>query len=100
MSIESAKALYYRLSADEVFLEKFEQTASQEEHIQMLQAAGYEFTLEEWKAVIAQIQTSNFSDDELSDPDLQSVSGGTSAPVTVYGNSTIFKNIEDLLNYR
>lgn len=100
MSIESAKALYSRLTTDEAFLSEFEQTASQKERIQMLQAAGYEFTLEESKAAIAQIQTSNFSDDELSDPDLQLASGGTIAPITVYGNSTIFKNIEDLLKYR
>lgn len=97
MSIASAKALYYRLIADKAFLEQFERAASQEERIQILQAAGYEFTLEDWKAAIAQISALNSSGDELNDLDLRSVGGGAIALTPACGNLSIFKNIEDLL---
>lgn len=97
MSIASARALYYRLTTNEAFLEQFEQAASQEERIQMLQAAGYEFTLEEWKTAIAQIYALNSSGDELKDTDLRSVGGGTIALTPAYGHLSICKNIEDLL---
>lgn len=99
MSIESAKALYSKLTKDEAFLSQFEQTTSQEERLQMLQAAGYEFTLEEWKAALAEIYASE-SDDDLNDTDLRSVSGGTIAPASAYINPAVFKHITDLLGRR
>lgn len=97
MSIASAKALYHRLIADETFLSQFERAASQEERIQMLQAAGYEFTLEEWKAAVAEIQASNSYGEELNDTDLRSVGGGAIALTPAYDRFSICKNIEDLL---
>ena len=78
MSIESAKAFYSRMTTDEAFRTQLEQAASGEERQQILQAAGYEFTAEEWKAATIQIQESTSVDSELSDAELTAVSGGVS----------------------
>ncbi|MBC6430120.1 Nif11-like leader peptide family natural product precursor [Nostoc sp. HG1] len=75
MSIESAKAFYSRMTTDETFRSQLEQATSIEERQQILQAAGYEFTSEEWEATKAEFQASNDSR-ELSDSELQAVSGG------------------------
>lgn len=78
MSIESAKAFYSRMTTDQAFRTQLEQAASGEERKQILQAAGYEFTQEEWVATTAQIQSSTSADRELSDAELTAVSGGVS----------------------
>jgi predicted ribosomally synthesized peptide with nif11-like leader len=75
MSIESAKASYSRLTVDETFRTQLEQTVSDEERRRILQAAGYEFTREEWETTTAQLQASN-SADGVSNAELQAVSGG------------------------
>lgn len=76
MSIESAKAFYSQMTRDEAFRMQLEHATSKEERQQSIQAAGYEFTPEEWKAAIAQIQESNSADSELTDAELEAVSGG------------------------
>ena len=84
MSIESAKAFYSRMTTDETFRSQLEQATSIEERQQILQAAGYEFTSEEWEAAKAEFETSNASS-ELSDSELQAVSGGLPGLVPAYG---------------
>jgi predicted ribosomally synthesized peptide with nif11-like leader len=78
MSIESAKAFYSRMTTDETFRSQLEQAASKEERQQIIQTAGYNFTPEEWKAATAQIQESK-ADSELSEAQLEAVSGGVAA---------------------
>ena len=78
MSIESAKAFYSRMTTDEAFRSQLEQAASGEERTSILQAAGYDFTPEEWQAATTQIQDSNSASGELSDTELTAVSGGVS----------------------
>ncbi len=85
MSIESAKAFYSRMTTDEAFRTQLEQAASKEERQQILQATGYDFTPEEWKAATAQIQESTFVDSELSEAQLEAVSGGVAAAQAIYG---------------
>lgn len=72
MSIESAKAFYSRMTTDKPFRTQLEQAATPEERQQIMQAAGYDFTSEEWEAAKAQITS------ELSDAELTGVSGGLS----------------------
>ncbi len=95
MSIESAKAFYSRMTTDAKFRTQLEQVATGEERQQIMQAAGYEFTPEEWEAAKAQIN------EELSDAELTAVSGGLSIlpgvpdvpgfPITpIYGKPTIY----------
>lgn len=85
MSIESAKAFYSQMTADEAFRSQLEQAVSKEERQQILQAAGYDFTSEEWQAAIEQIQDSKAADSELSDAQLEAVSGGI-ATIAIYGS--------------
>ena len=77
MSIESAKAFYSRMTTDQTFRTQLEQAGTREERQQILQAAGYDFTSEDWEAVKAQFQASS-TDSELSDAELTAVSGGKS----------------------
>ena len=84
MSIESAKAFYARMTTDTAFRTPLEQATSKEERQQIMQAAGYDFTSEEWQAAIAQIQASNSTESELSDAQLEAVSGGV-ALQAMYG---------------
>jgi predicted ribosomally synthesized peptide with nif11-like leader len=84
MSIESARAFYSRMTTDEAFRTQLEQAASKEERQQILQVAGYDFTPEEWQIVTAEIQTATPASDELSDAQLEAVSGGGAA-VAMYG---------------
>jgi predicted ribosomally synthesized peptide with nif11-like leader len=70
MSTESAKALYSRLITDEGFRAQLEKAVNDEERQQILQAAGYEFTPEEWKAASVTPQG------ELSEEQLETVAGG------------------------
>jgi predicted ribosomally synthesized peptide with nif11-like leader len=99
MSIENAKAFYSRITTDEAFRTQLEQAASVEERQQILQASGYEFTPADWEAVKAQFQASNSADSELSEADLQAVSGGVLLPA--YGGPQLFDppfDINDLLS--
>lgn len=74
MTIESAKAFYQRMTEDEAFNTQYQNASSDKERKKILEAAGYSFTPEEWKATLAEI--SNLSGDELSDAELTEVSGG------------------------
>lgn len=86
MSIESANAFYSKMTTNEAFRAQLEQGATKEERQQILQGAGYKFTPEEWKATIAQIQESNSAESELSDAELEAVSGGALPIITpMYG---------------
>ncbi|MEH1992179.1 Nif11-like leader peptide family natural product precursor [Nostoc sp.] len=95
MSVESAKAFYSRIITDNAFQTQLGQATTNEERQQIMQAAGYEFTPEEWEAAKAQIN------EELSDAELTAVSGGLSIlagfpdvpnfPITpLYGKPNIY----------
>ncbi len=87
MSIDSAKAFYSKVNTDAAFRAELEQATSKEERRQIIQAAGYEFTQEDWSAATAQIQESKSPAGELSDEELAAVSGGALAGsvVQLYG---------------
>lgn len=76
MSLESARAFYSRMVEDEAFRTQLEQASSNEERQQTMHTAGYEFTSEEWRTVMSEIQESNSADSELRDTQLETVSGG------------------------
>ena len=93
MSIENAKSFYVRATRDEEFRTQLEQTATVEERQQIIQAAGFEFTDEEWETAKEQIlAASDLNEGELSDAELTSVSGGS---IAAYG--VVFNNLENLL---
>jgi predicted ribosomally synthesized peptide with nif11-like leader len=74
MSIENAKAFYERMSTDEAFRNQYQNATTDDERRQFLMVAGYDFTSEEWQTAVAEISKS--SDGELSNAELESVSGG------------------------
>ncbi|MEH2326478.1 MAG: Nif11-like leader peptide family natural product precursor [Nostoc sp.] len=74
MSTESARAFYQKVSTDEAFANQLRNADSDDQRFATIQAAGYDFTPEEWATVVDQIKQSN--DQELSESQLEAVSGG------------------------
>ncbi|WP_414581498.1 Nif11-like leader peptide family natural product precursor [Scytonema sp. PCC 10023] len=79
MSIESARAFYDRIVTDEAFKTQYQSAASDDERREIVLAAGYNFTPQEWEAAMTQISQS--SNEELSDAELTAVSGGSIRPL-------------------
>jgi len=84
MSVESAKAFYERILTDEDFRIQHRNAANDDERREMVLAAGYNFTPEEWEIVTTQLQTSNSAGGELSDAQLEAVSGGMPTPLPMF----------------
>ena len=77
MSVKNAKSFYVRVTTDEEFRIQLEQTATAKERRQIIQAAGYKFTIEEWEIAKEQIlAASDLNEEELSDTELTVISGG------------------------
>ncbi|KYC40659.1 Nif11-like leader peptide family natural product precursor [Scytonema hofmannii PCC 7110] len=83
MSIESANAFYQRITTDEAFRTQLQNTAS-EGRTAIIQAAGYDFTPEEWEAATADILEASEANTELNDAQLEAIAGGI-LPVAAYG---------------
>lgn len=83
MSIESAKAFYKKMVTDEAFRTQYQNAATNEERREIVLAAGYDFTPEDWESATTQIQASNSTTDdrELNDAQLEAVSGGFGVPM-------------------
>lgn len=77
MSIENAKAFYYKMTSDITFRTQLEQAVSKEERKQILQAAGYEFTPADWEAAKVQFKQAF---EQLSNAQLQTIDGGVRSP--------------------
>lgn len=77
MSVESAKTFYTRINTDEAFQTQL-RNASSEERTAIIRAAGYNFTLEEWKTATAEVLAAESVDWELNDAELEAVAGGVS----------------------
>jgi predicted ribosomally synthesized peptide with nif11-like leader len=87
MSLESVEAFYERLANDPDFNSQIQSVKSKEECSQIVQAAGYDFTQEEFEEYTTILLDLNPSDDELRDIDekeLAAVYGGLQA-VPLYG---------------
>lgn len=74
MSVESAKAFYERMVGDEAFRTQYQNADSGDDRRNILLAEGYSFTPEEWDTVSAEL--SQASQEEISDAELEAVSGG------------------------
>ncbi len=83
MSIESANAFYQRITTDEAFRTQLQNTAS-EERTAIVQAAGYDFTPEEWEVATSHILETTETDKELNNAELEAIAGGI-FPVAAYG---------------
>ena len=78
MSIQSAKALYTRLLADEDFRQQLEQAASDQQRYDILQAAGFACTPAELKIAKQELLQSLKNDGELSEIEQDYIQGGGS----------------------
>ena len=88
MSIESAKAFYQKVTTDEAFANKLRNSASDDQRRATIRAAGYDFTPEEWGTVVDQIKQSN--DTELSESQLEAVTGGATIPHAIALYAAVF----------
>ena len=73
MSEEDAKAFLKKVGEDKEFQEKLKGVDSEEKFFAVVKAAGFDFTKEEWLAVVPKAK-----DGELSDDDVGAVAGGSS----------------------
>ena len=79
MSLEHVKAFYEKLANDEAFRNQIQGVNSKEECSQIVIAAGYDFTLEEYEEYTAQLLESANGEGELKDlneKELAAVFGG------------------------
>jgi predicted ribosomally synthesized peptide with nif11-like leader len=82
MSLTDVKAFYQRLSADESLYQRVQNVTSKEECSQIVKAAGYDFTQQEFEEYTAQILENDPSNGELKDvseKELEAVVGGISS---------------------
>ena len=78
MSIQSAKALYSRLLADEEFRRQLERATSYEQRCRILQAAGFSCTPAELNIAKHELLQSLKTNGELSEIEQESIIGGNS----------------------
>ncbi|WYL93881.1 MAG: Nif11-like leader peptide family natural product precursor [Gloeotrichia echinulata IR180] len=79
MSLANVKAFYQQLANDEAFSTQIQNVKSKEECSQIVKAAGYDFTLEEYEEYTAQLLESAAGEGELKDlseKELAAVFGG------------------------
>jgi predicted ribosomally synthesized peptide with nif11-like leader len=79
MSLEHVKAFYEHLASDEAFRTQIQGVNSKKECSQIVKAAGYDFTLQEYEEYTAQLLESANGESELKDlseKELAAVFGG------------------------
>ena len=91
MSLEHVKGFYEKLANDEAFRNQIQGVNSKEECSQIVKAAGYDFTLEEYEEYTAQLLESAAGEGELKDlseKELAAVFGGLTgraSSILIYG---------------
>jgi predicted ribosomally synthesized peptide with nif11-like leader len=92
MSHQHVKAFYEKLSQDEAFRDKIKNVSSKEECSQIVKAAGFDFTQQEFEDYTAQILEKNPDHDddfvEIGERELAAVHGGfmyRSGFINIYG---------------
>ncbi len=90
MSLNSVKLFYERLSADKNFSDRIQKASNKNECTQIVQAAGYDFTQQEFEDYTEQLLEADPNNSELeslNERELEAVFGGIGDPVIrpVYG---------------
>jgi len=78
MSIQSAKEFVQKFNADQTLKERLEAAANHEARLQLIQAAGFDFTMEEFKQAVAEL--SDAAGQELTPEELRNIAGGVGLP--------------------
>ncbi|MEM7592901.1 MAG: Nif11-like leader peptide family natural product precursor [Cyanobacteria bacterium P01_A01_bin.83] len=77
MSKESAIACFIKLKNDQDFANKVKQAQTRAEREEIIKNAGFDFTHEDWNAVVQEDSEASDSEDmTLSDKKLEGVTGG------------------------
>jgi predicted ribosomally synthesized peptide with nif11-like leader len=85
MSLANVKAFYQKLANDEAFRNQIQNVQSKEECSQIVQAAGYDFTTQEYEEYTIQLLESDSTNSEfkdLSEQELEAVFGGASSLIS------------------
>lgn len=86
MSIENVKAFYQRLADDESFRNQIQNVSNKEECSAIVQAAGYDFTQQEYEEYTFQLLESDGNSEELKDlseQELEAVFGGAISLINI-----------------
>lgn len=82
MSLENVKAFYKRLTNDEAFRTQIEFTTNKSECGQIVSAAGYNFTEEEFEEFTSELLEADISNNqlqELNEQELEAIMGGVTS---------------------
>jgi predicted ribosomally synthesized peptide with nif11-like leader len=82
MSLENVKAFYKRLTSDKAFRTQIELAANKSKCSQIVSAAGYNFTQEEFEEFTSELieaDVSNNQFQELNEQELEAVMGGVTS---------------------
>lgn len=74
MSIQSVKDLLQKLEADQALKKQLEAAADHETRLQIIRAAGFDFTVEEFKQAMAELSAA--AGKELTPEELQDIAAG------------------------
>ena len=74
MSIVSAKDFLQKIGTDQALKARLEAAAGNEARLQIIQAAGFDFTLEEFKQAVTEMAAA--AGKELTPEELQDIAGG------------------------
>ncbi|MCA2653840.1 Nif11-like leader peptide family natural product precursor [Microcystis sp. M061S2] len=93
MALEQVHAFYQKIASDESFRSRIQSVNSKEECSEIVKAAGFDFTPQEFEEYTARILESERPDEEvtdLSEEDLAAVAGGFIGsfrwpPIMLYG---------------
>ncbi|NCQ93719.1 MAG: Nif11-like leader peptide family natural product precursor [Microcystis aeruginosa LG13-03] len=93
MALEQVHAFYQKVASDESFRSRIQSVNSKEECSEMVKAAGFNFTLQEFEEYTARLLESDRPDEEiqdLSEEALAAVAGGFIGsfwwpPIMLYG---------------
>lgn len=75
MSVQAAKDFLKKLEAEPGFKAKFQEAPDQAARLQMAQAAGFDFNMDEFRQAVKEV-TAAAADQELTPEQLQGVAGG------------------------
>ncbi len=79
MSLQAAKDFLQKLQSEQELKAKFQNAADEDARHQLAKAAGFDFTLEEFKQAVKEMLASG-EDEELTADQLKKIAGGYASP--------------------
>lgn len=98
MTIESAKSFFQKINVDADFHILFKSAPTNKEQQQLIKDSGYDFTQEEWQAVLTEIQADD-STQEFTEKELRAIAGAFYAKTLPINNQLINIPFLQLFSY-